>query len=146
MQLLISAPVTCHLSLLADDVTSCYFDVMTSLDWQLSQKEAMLFFSLMNKNVILHNSINMKSKKYQQEWTCNWFRRYMFSLPQKWDQILWICRWLWKMIDISKCSSMTECHTVDITCTHPNRQKKIIKLWAYCGTTLSEFLCDYKAL
>ena len=38
---------------------------------------------------------------------------------------------------------MTECHTVDITCTHPNKQKKVIILWAYHGTTLSGFLPDY---
>ncbi len=41
---------------------------------------------------------------------------------------------------------MTECHTVDITCTQPNKQKKVIILWAYHGTTLSGFLPDQKKI
>ncbi len=40
---------------------------------------------------------------------------------------------------------MTECHTVDNTCTHPNKQKKVIILWAYHGTLLG-FLPDYEVL
>ncbi len=38
---------------------------------------------------------------------------------------------------------MTKCHTVVITCTHSNKQKEVIILWAYHGTTLSGFLPDY---
>ncbi len=33
---------------------------------------------------------------------------------------------------------MTDCHTVDKTCAHPNKQKKVIILWAYQGMTLPE--------
>ncbi len=37
-------------------------------------------------------------------------------------------------------------HTVDITCTHPNKQKEVIILWAYHRPTLSKFLPNHTLL